>query len=239
MDVVGVDGCRGGWFAVVLGSGRSWAIDVYKTIAELWDAMNSPSMILIDIPIGLPQTDRRICDVQARKLLGRRGSSVFAVPCREALQAKNYRQACRINKQVTGVKLSIQTWNICSKIQEIDIWLQVTREAQPKIRESHPELCFWALAGKHTMAHSKKTLQGFTERFSILKKVYPQSSSIVKQALNQFQRKDLPRDDILDAIVLAVCALFSAGKLKTVPPKPPVDKKGLVMEIVYPPACSP
>jgi hypothetical protein len=32
MDVVGVDGCRGGWFAVALGSNRNWAIDVYKTM---------------------------------------------------------------------------------------------------------------------------------------------------------------------------------------------------------------
>ncbi|MBW2433254.1 MAG: DUF429 domain-containing protein [Deltaproteobacteria bacterium] len=236
MQFVGVDGCKKGWFAVALGSGGNWAIDIYKTIDELWNAMNSPSMMLIDIPIGLPDTNRRVCDLQARKLLGRRGSSVFAVPCRKALQAKNYRQACRINKRITGVRLSIQTWNICSKIKEIDTWLQVTGEARPRIRESHPELCFWALAGKHTMAHSKKTPGGFVERFSILKNIYPQSSAIVNQSLNRFRRKDLARDDILDALVLAVSAHFSAGKPKTVPLEPPVDKKGLAMEIVYPPA---
>ncbi len=88
------------------------------------------------------------------------------------------------------------------------------------------------------MAHSKKTAQGFTERFSILTKNYSQTGNIVRQALDQFRRKDLARDDILDALVLAVSARFSAGKPKTVPLKPPVDKRGLAMEIVYPPARS-
>lgn len=235
MDFIGVDGCKCGWFAVALNSDQNWAIDVYKTIDGLWDAVKPVSTMFIDIPIGLPHANKRICDVQARKLLGRRGSSVFAVPCRKALQAKNYRQACRINKQVTGVKLSIQTWNICSKIKEIDIWLPATRESRLKVRESHPELCFWALAGRRTMAHSKKTAQGFAERYSILKKTYPQSGPIVKQALNQFRRKDVARDDILDALVLAVSARFSAGKPKTVPSDTSVDDRGRPMEIVYPP----
>ena len=112
MDVVGVDGCRGGWFAVALGSDRNWAIDVYKTIDEVWNAMNSPSMMLIDIPIGLPDSNKRICDVQARKLLGRRGSSVFAVPCRKALQAKRYNAKRERTGQVcrTRQELNLRDW---------------------------------------------------------------------------------------------------------------------------------
>ena len=235
MDYIGVDGCRGGWFAVALGSGRNWAINVHKTIDELWNAMNPPSMMLIDIPIGLPDSSRRICDLQARKMLGRRGSSVFTVPCRKALQAKSYRQACQINKQLMGIKISIQTWNIAAKIKEVDTWLQHTPAARKRVRESHPEMCFWALAGKHAMVHSKKTAQGFTERFSILIENDSRSGAIAEQALNQFRRKDLARDDILDALVLAVAARFSAGKPKTVPLKPATDQKGHPMEIVYPP----
>ena len=46
------------------------------------------------------------------------------------------------------------------------------------------------------------------------KKIYPQTEAIVDNALQQFRRKDLARDDILDAIVLR-------------------DNKGLPMEIVY------
>ena len=239
MDFIGVDGCKKGWFAVALNSDQSWAIDVYKTIDALWEAIRPWSMMFIDIPIGLPHAERRICDVQARKLLGRRGSSVFAVPCRKAFQAKNYRQTCRINKQVMGIKISIQTWNIAAKIKEVDTWMQNTRMAQPRVRESHPELCFWALANNHPMVYPKKAPEGFKERYFILQKNYPQTDAIVEQALAQFRRKDLAGDDILDALVLAVSARFSAGQPKTVPLKPPVDKKGLAMEIVYPPARSP
>ena len=235
MQFVGVDGCKKGWFAVALDSGQNWAINAYKSIDELWQAMNSASMMFIDIPIGLPDSGRRACDLETRNLLGRRGASVFAVPSRKALQSKNYRQACRLNQDVLGVKLSIQTWNITAKIKEIDNWLQRNRQAQSIVRESHPELCFWALAGEHIMGHSKKTAQGFAERCSILQKQYSRTEAIVKQALNQFRRKDLARDDILDALVLAVSARFSAGKPKTVPLTPPVDEKGRPMEIVYPP----
>jgi predicted RNase H-like nuclease len=92
------------------------------------------------------------------------------------------------------------------------------------------------LAGKNTMAHSKNTAQGFTERLSVLLKNDSQTRAIVEQALDQFRRKDLARDDILDALVLAVAARFSAGRPKTLPLKPSMDQKGLPMEIVYPPA---
>ncbi len=152
MQFVGVDGCKKGWFAVALGSDREWAIGVFKTIDDLWNTVNSALMMFIDIPIGLPDSSRRVCDQETRKLLGERGASVFPVPCRKALRAKNYRQACRLNQAVLGVKLSIQTWNITAKIKEIDNWLQCHRKAQPHVRESHPELCFWALAGKRIMA---------------------------------------------------------------------------------------
>ncbi len=130
MDVVGVDGCKKGWFAVALGSGHQWTIGVYQTFEELWEAANLPSLMLIDIPIGLPESGRRVCDQETRKLLGRRGASVFPVPCRKALQARTYRQACRLNQKVLGVKLSIQTWNITAKIREIDTWLQRHRAAR-------------------------------------------------------------------------------------------------------------
>jgi predicted RNase H-like nuclease len=83
------------------------------------------------------------------------------------------------------------------------------------------------------MAYSKKRPQGFTERYSILKKVYPETNAVVENALKRFMRKDLARDDILDAIVLAVSAKLPLRSMRTVPSNPPRDKKGLPMEIVY------
>jgi predicted RNase H-like nuclease len=233
MAYIGVDACKKGWFAVALSSKDNWKIDVFNSFEDLWNLWSPLPIIFIDMPIGLPNSGWRVCDIEARKILGKRGSSVFAVPCRKALEAKTYRQVCRINKRINGVKLSIQTWNICSKIREIDTWLRNDPTAQSKVRESHPELCFWALAGGQAMSHPKKTAEGFDERYGILENNCPQTCSIVYQALNQFRRKDLARDDILDALALAVSARYSAKSIKTVPADPPKDKKGLPMEIVY------
>lgn len=233
MNFAGVDACKKGWFAVALDRQGNWDIGIFKDVVDFWSAFQNASLVLIDIPIGLPYCQKRRCDIEARKLLDRRASSVFPVPCREALQAKTYGQACRMNQQVMGVKLTIQTWNISAKIVEVDRFLRNNKPAQRRIRESHPELCFRALAGGHPMAYSKKKPQGFSERYSILKKIYPETKAIVDNALKRFRRKDLARDDILDAIVLAVSAKLPLTSIRTVPSNPPRDKKGLPMEIVY------
>jgi len=233
MNFIGIDACSKGWFAVFIDCQDDWKIDIYRTISDFGKAFQKAAVIFIDIPIGLPDTGRRCCDLQTRQILKRRGSSVFAVPCREVLAAKTYRSAVRINQQVLGVGISIQTWNISLKINEVDRWLRHKKPARQQMRESHPELCFWAMAGGRPMAYSKKSPQGFEERWAILKKIYPRSEKMVELALDRFKRKDLARDDILDATVLAVSAKYSAESIKTVPADPPRDNKGLPMEIVY------
>ena len=232
MYFIGLDACKNGWFAVTLDHQGNWRIDIYKTIRDFGNAFQKAAVIFIDIPIGLPDTGPRCCDLQTRQILKRRGSSVFPVPCREALAAKTYPDAVRINQQVLGVGLSIQTWNISSKINEVDRWLRHKKPPRQQMRESHPELCFWAMAGGRPMAYSKKRAQGFAERLVILNKICPHTETMVELALSRFKRKDLARDDILDAIVLAVSAKYSVELIKTVPADPPRDKKGLPMEIV-------
>jgi predicted RNase H-like nuclease len=44
----------------------------------------------IDIPIGLTASGPRSCDLEARRLLGPRRSSVFPAPAREVLRAWSY-----------------------------------------------------------------------------------------------------------------------------------------------------
>ena len=233
MNFIGIDACRKGWFAVFIDCQDDWKIDIYKTISDFGKAFQKAAVIFVDIPIGLPDTGPRCCDRQTRQLLRQRRSSVFAVPCREALAAKAYRSAVRINQQVLGVGISIQTWNISLKINEVDRWLRHKKPARQQMRESHPELCFWAMAGGRPMVYAKKKPQGSVERWVILNRIYPQTEAVVELALSSFRRKDLARDDILDAIALAVSARCPAESIKTIPADPPRDKKGLPMEIVY------
>jgi predicted RNase H-like nuclease len=233
MKFVGVDACKKGWFGVSIDRDKSWDIAIFASVRDLWNAWQPVGLLLIDIPIGLPDNGKRRCDIEARKLLEKRAASVFPVPCRQALYADSYKKACRINKKKLGVKLSIQTWNIAGKIREVDDLLCKNEKARRCMRESHPEICFWALAGQRPMTHYKKSDRGFAERLRLLDRINPETGKIVNSALKRFLRKDLARDDILDAIVLGISAASGKKSLVTIPKNPPRDSMGLPMEIVY------
>lgn len=237
MMFVGVDGCRAGWFAVALGEDDDWDMDVFPDMSGLWDELSDSCLILLDIPIGLKEreTRERLCDVEARRLLGpKRGSSVFPVPCRPSIYGPTYEEAGEINEMMTGRRLSLQTWNIVPKIREVDALLRNSKTARSCIRETHPEVCFWAMAG-HPMRHNKKTKEGFSERFEVLRSVHPLTTEIARQAFSSYRRKDVARDDILDALSAAVTAVAGEKNLSSIPETPEVDSKGLPMEIVYHP----
>jgi predicted RNase H-like nuclease len=210
MKYIGVDACRKGWFAVSMGPYNAWEIEIFDSIGDLWDECQCNALILIDIPIGLPDNGIRECDVEARKLLKKRAASVFPVPCRQAIHADTYKKACRINKKILGVKLSVQTWNISGKIREVDDLLCKNEKARRCVRESHPEVCFWALADQRPMTYNKKTDRGVAERLKLLRRINSETEKIVNSAMQRFLRKDLARDDILDAIVLGISA--ASGK---------------------------
>ena len=61
---------------------------VFPTFGELLAHYAGAKLILVDIPIGLPESKGgRDCDRKARKLLGRRSaSSVFPTPTRQTVQ---------------------------------------------------------------------------------------------------------------------------------------------------------
>jgi len=235
---VGVDGCRAGWFAVTINAAGDAEFGIFRSISECWNAYPDAGAVLIDIPIGLISGagSGRLCDAAARKALKPlRHASIFSPPCRPALSASAYREACEINLKVCGKKISRQAWGIAGKIKEVDEFLQGRPEARGRVRETHPEICFWALAGGTPMAHGKKSAAGEAERLALLERVYPKSGAIFKDALNRHARKDLARDDILDALVTAATATRLKHGSATLPADPPRDRCGLAMEIVYAP----
>ncbi len=232
---IGVDGCKAGWFIVSLDDKDEFKIDIFSDIHALWDIYSGSSSILIDIPIGLPggNITNRKCDLEARKILGlKKGSSVFPAPCRPAVYAKDYRKANNLNRKIIGKGLSYQVWNIIPKIWETDKLITGNSNARKVIRESHPEICFWSMAGK-VMTYSKKTTGGIRERLKILKSVYNRPEEIFNYALEKYKRRYLARDDILDAISLAVTAREGIWHLVSIPHDPQFDLKGIQMEIVY------
>lgn len=235
-EFVGVDGCRGGWFAVVLSESGSWRFEVYRDFETLWNSHQEARIILLDIPIGLVDSgsDGRQCDAVARRYLGQpRASSVFTPPARPALNAPDHQAASALNRSLTGRGISIQSWSIAPKIRQVDRFLRTSKKAQAMVREIHPELLFWALNGRQPMTNRKSKLSGYRERLVVLRQHFESAGTIAQQALERYRRSEVARDDILDALVAAVTGYLSRGQLSTIPANPPVDAHGLIMEMVY------
>ncbi|MGH7205145.1 MAG: DUF429 domain-containing protein [Nitrospiraceae bacterium] len=234
--VAGVDGCKAGWMVVLVEEQgqltQSSEVRLCTKFEEVLALSPAPAVIAVDIPIGLletPQQGGRACDQEARRLLGRRrASSVFSPPSRTVLEARDYADARRRS-------LSIQAFGILPKIREVDRLM--TLELQDLVHEAHPELAFTALAG-HPMRFNKKTARGRRERLRALEQAPGHFFRGIRQTfvngLKAFTRRQVAPDDLLDAYALACTALRIAdGKAQRVPPDPPIDRRGLRMEIWY------
>jgi predicted RNase H-like nuclease len=233
---IGIDGCRSGWFCVMLDAGDHWSCRVAPDARAVGALALEADSVLIDIPIGLPDSgpDGRLCDREARRLLRRgRAASVFSAPARRTLAADCYPQALELNRQATGRGLSRQAWNIVPKIRDIDALLGSNGALRGVLRESHPELCFWALNGQQAMHDNKKQRAGQQERLRVLERYFPQCHALFEQACAGYPRREVARDDIIDAMVCALTAKLGYGSYRTVPATPVSDGQGLAMEIVY------
>ncbi|MEX1312887.1 MAG: DUF429 domain-containing protein [Desulfotignum sp.] len=234
MKYVGIDGCRGGWCHVWLDTNGSHGFGILKTIDALSGLVDSTdALVLVDMPIGLKETGpcERQCDRAARKLLKKRGSSIFPAPCRQSLKAMNYPVASALNHAVTGRRLSRQTYHIMPKIRELDDFIRGAGQ-RLDIKEFHPELGFLALNRFVPLVFSKKTRSGQMERQKILSRYPPSSSAILSKAKKRFLRNQAAVDDILDALCGAVAASFK-DHLVSLPAEPETDPCGLPMQIVY------
>ena len=246
---VGVDGCKAGWFSVALDENGGYEFEVFKKFRKLVEHYNDAKLILVDIPIGLPGgPGGRECDALAWNMLGYpRNMSVFPTPTRKTVKQaakepdqKSHQAANDVERRYASRGISIQAFSIAPKINKVDkVMRNLDPDVRSKIREVHPELCFWALNGKKPMEYSKKKKPGdvkyfgINERLEVLDKLNVPACEIYKKALDCFQRKNVDRDDIVDALVAAVTAYRSKGKLKTVPANPQPDCERLPMEMVY------
>lgn len=233
---VGVDGCSGGWFAVEYDTGTD-AVGTharYDTFAAVVEAHADAERLLVDMPIGLPASGRRRCDEAARERLGSRASTVFFAPCRAVLTAADHGEASAVNREHTGYGLSIQAWNLVPRIREVDTVLRNGSGVQSWVAESHPELCFAALAGG-PIESSKSTSAGRDARLDVLRTSLPEVDDVYETCLDSYYRKDVARDDVLDALVLALSASRPLTRVPDVSDAfVPRDDGGLPMEIQFP-----
>ncbi len=230
---VGIDGCKGGWVAVSI-TDTEFEVDVFRNIEEFCLKYDDWDRILIDMPIGLPECNTDIRpDGAARKMLKGKTSSIFNTPCRQAVYADTYSEANEINRQMLEKGLSSQSYAICSKIKEIDEFLNNNPEYKNRILESHPELCFARLNSGEPLYDNKKTYEGMRKRIELLSRYCDQTDDIITYARDNPKLKNC-MDDVVDSLCLAVTGMRSMEKgIKTIPENPMVDKNGILMQMVY------
>ncbi len=247
MKYVGVDGATCGWFSVGLDDDAGFEVKVFEEFAELVKHYSNACLILIDMPIGLEKNGlgKREADGEAQRIMGRRNGTVFYPPSREyarqldGLKHKEAKEKASSWKQ--GWKGFAQAISIVPKIIEVDKVIRPYAKGKlPKIRETHPEICFWALNGKQTISHGKAKSKGRRKRIKVLMDCESQTKDILysSETAKSIFNNDVATHDILDALVAAVtaklgCQPGSGWKLKTLPSKPPKDSKCLPMEMVY------
>jgi predicted RNase H-like nuclease len=168
--VTGVDGCAGGWVAVTLPPSDSATpphpVTASVAVAPTLDGLPLSGVVGIDMPLGLVAEGWRAADALARRALGRRGVTVFAIPPRPVWQQPTYAEANSACRELTGKGLSAQAWGLRRKLLEADAY---RRQAAAQLYEVHPELAFAALAGA-PLAASKHTTAGLAARRELLER---------------------------------------------------------------------
>ena len=167
-SVTGLDACAGGWVSVTLPPTVTEPppapVAVTVAVSPRLDGLSLAGVVGIDMPLGLLADGWRDADALARRALGRRGVTVFAIPPRPVWQQPTYADANRACRELTGKGLSAQTWGLRGKLLEADAY---RRTSPAHLYEVHPELAFAILAGA-PIATSKHTPAGLATRRKLL-----------------------------------------------------------------------
>lgn len=230
--IAGADGFKNQWCVVLqnVETGELLA-RICPSFAGLLTLAEVPSVVTVDIPIGLPEVTRpggRLCEQQARKILGSRASSVFSAVGRAALRATSRAEADQVSRDAGGLGIGAQAWGLAEKLREADA--AMTPERQRLVREVHPEVSFWAMNGRSPLPAGKKTLEGMLGRMDALEaQGFP--SAFVRHLPAGLR---VGRDDFLDACA----ALWTARRVKAaqaerLPTSIDLDARGLDQAIWF------
>jgi len=226
--IAGVDGCKNGWIVVESTlnlNGLKWKI------APHWNAIGPiAEVIAVDMPIGISGDGVRQCEVEARNKLSPCGSRVFKTLPRGALRfhQEDWAIANQWSKTNGFGGISKQIWNIRPKILEID--KSITRSAQDRVHEAHPELAFARLNGGKPLA-SKHTAEGLAVRRTLLRAA---GFETLETWLSELRGTGAKDDDLLDACALVLTARhIELGTAIQMPQQAQRDERGLRMSISY------
>jgi predicted RNase H-like nuclease len=236
--LAGVDGCRAGWIAAfVRPAGGEVRLRLVPRFADVLAGPERPSVIAVDMPIGLPERTGlggRAAENAVRPLLGARQSSVFSVPSRAAVCAATYADACAVALATSDPprKVSKQLFNIAPRIREVDECLRADPGAARRTFEVHPEVAFWRLNGGQALTEPKKVKSRPYEPGLALRRRLLIAIGLSPDTVNAAPPKGAGPDDLLDALACAAVARrLLRGEATAFPDPPPRDAFGLAMAI--------
>src|SRR5438876_768486 len=129
--IAGVDGFKRGWRVVLCHVDTdTWLMRDLATFRDLLALPEGPTIVCIDMPVGLPdctQPGGRACEIEARRLLGSRRSSVFSVIGRIALACDSRGKAHVASVAAGGIGVGAQAWGLAAKLREIDSLMSIER----------------------------------------------------------------------------------------------------------------
>jgi predicted RNase H-like nuclease len=248
--LAGADGCPSGWIVAFVRPDAPEAR--VRTVPSLADALTSdeqPHILVVDIPIGLPDSGSRggrAAENAVRPLLGQRQSSVFSIPSRKAVFAEPgpfagqvalyeaHRRASAVARATCEPPkgIAIQAFMIFPKIREVDVLLRSDASLVKRVFETHPEVAFWRLNGERALGEPKKVKGRCYDPGLALRRQLLVAAGFPADAVRGPPPRGAGPDDLLDAFACAAVARrIHAGLAKPFPDPPPCDSFGLPMAI--------
>ena len=225
--IIGIDGCKSGWFATWKEPSGFLKSAVFAKHNQLVESFKDNELLTIgiDLPVVLGDSIPREADRIARTLLGRKASSIFTAPTSQMLYQPTYEAACQFSKKTFGKSISIQSWHLFPKIKDVQT---VIHHEQLTMYEIHPELSFRAMNNNEVIRESKKTSIGFLMRKRLLEKHF--LTLDFKAIRTEYLKKNVADDDILDALAVLWSTQRVADKQATFLPDQPLKPN---MRIAY------
>jgi predicted RNase H-like nuclease len=228
--VVGVDGVRDRWVAAVVrldpSGTRPAEVDwQLGDAAEVLGLALAPDVrsVGVDVPLGLLPSGRRSCEAQARTLLGRAASSVFATAPQPAFALAraeppalgNRAAADAASRAAGGEGLSTQSWLIAPKVLEVEGAVRALGAAGEHVVEVHPETSFAVMADHFGLPRppSKRSAAGAAQRAVLLSRTLPGLdvlAALTGAPAGPPTADRVPVEDALDALAAACSALRHA-----------------------------
>ncbi len=225
--LAGVEPCPGGWL-VAPGNIQGITMSpqpgyVLTALADVLDARPAFSVLALHAPVGLTDKpdERRLCDTNAKDLLGTRAGAAVRAPSRPLLDARTFEEAKEIDPS-----LDIVRWRALPKaaeaIREVQSW------RQRAVWEVNPELAFRQMNDGELLRYSRRSVHGLQERRRLLETKLPGTERVMRA-----RPKGVREGKLLDALAdLWTARRILARAITRLADPPAWDNEGVRMDIV-------